>query len=300
MAERPVEALSVEFIGAEGNQLAATHYLPSEANGKPTVVLMHGGGQTRHSWKGGAERLAAHGYPAFTVDARGHGDSTWLESTHYRLPDYGEDLRAISAQVRERTSTLPILIGASLGGISALAAHGQAKEAGVETPFSALIMVDIVPKMASSGVDRIMAFMAANMSDGFSTVEEAADTIASYLPGRSRPKTLDGLSKNLRQRANGRFYWHWDPAFVNGPFNIMVGADDGGRMLSAAAASLTVPVLLVRGGKSDLVTVEAAEDFLRTVPHAKLADVSDAGHMVAGDKNDVFVDAVLKFLTEIA
>ncbi|MEM9733803.1 MAG: alpha/beta hydrolase [Pseudomonadota bacterium] len=289
-----------QFTGVEGNALAATCYAPTKDTGKPPVVLMHGGGQTRHSWKGGAEKLAQQGHMAFTVDARGHGDSDWVPSAQYRFQDYGQDLGAVLAQVEERTGFTPILIGASLGGLSGLAAHALALDAGRKVPFCALVLVDIVPKMASSGVDRIMGFMANKMSEGFARVEDAADAIAAYLPWRERPKSLDGLSKNLRRRDDGRYYWHWDPAFVNGPQNIMTGAEQGYGQLDQAAAAIKVPVLLIRGGKSELVTVEAAEAFLQTVPHARMADVSEAGHMVAGDKNDVFVDAVSRFLTEVS
>jgi pimeloyl-ACP methyl ester carboxylesterase len=66
--------------------------------------------------------------------------------------------------------------------------------------------------------------------------------------------------------------------------------------LFAAARALRVPTLLVRGRMSDLVTVEAAEEFLALAPHAKFADVSGAGHMVAGDRNDAFTKAVVEFL----
>ncbi|MEL6505387.1 MAG: alpha/beta hydrolase [Pseudomonadota bacterium] len=290
---------TMEFTGVEGNVLAASCYTPQVAGKKPPVVLMHGGGQTRHSWKGGAERLAEQGYLAFTVDARGHGDSAWLKSAQYRFQDYGQDLGAVLAQLREQTGQKPVVIGASLGGLSALYAHQQALEKGWDIPFCALVLVDIVPNMASSGVDRIMGFMADKMSEGFARVEDAADAIAAYLPGRARPKSLDGLSKNLRQREDGRYYWHWDPAFVNGPHNIMTNAEQGYGQLDRAAARIKVPVLLIRGGKSELVTVEAADAFLQTVPHARMADVSEAGHMVAGDKNDVFVDAVSRFLQEV-
>jgi pimeloyl-ACP methyl ester carboxylesterase len=53
---------------------------------------------------------------------------------------------------------------------------------------------------------------------------------------------------------------------------------------------------VVRGGASDIVSQASADAFLALVPHARLIDVSGAGHMVAGDKNDVFADAIIDFL----
>jgi pimeloyl-ACP methyl ester carboxylesterase len=67
-----------------------------------------------------------------------------------------------------------------------------------------------------------------------------------------------------------------------------------------AARSLKIPTLLVRGRDSDLVTVEAARQFAEIVPHSEFIDVANAGHMVAGDKNDIFTSAVLDFLTRMA
>ncbi len=51
-----------------------------------------------------------------------------------------------------------------------------------------------------------------------------------------------------------------------------------------------------RGGSSDVVSAEGVQDFLNLLPTAKFIDVADAGHMVAGDKNDIFTDAVVDFL----
>ena len=57
--------------------------------------------------------------------------------------------------------------------------------------------------------------------------------------------------------------------------------------------------MLVRGRLSDLVSEETAREFLELQPDARLVDVSDAGHMVAGDRNDVFTEAVAGFLAEL-
>lgn len=293
----------VELSGTENNRLVASIYrdggqVDSE---HPAILLMHGGGQTRHSWHGAAQKLALRGNVAITLDARGHGESAWVPSQNYTVPHYSADLIAVAQQIASEHSPRnkpPILVGASLGGMTAMFAQSEFKQQSDHPLFSAIVLVDITPRMQSTGVQKIIGFMSKDMRMGFATVEEAADAIAAYLPNRSRPKSLDGLSKNLRQRSDGRWYWHWDPAFVDGPHNIMTGRDTRMNVLIDAARQISVPTLLVRGGKSELVTEEAAQEFLQLVPHAKYVDVTDAGHMVAGDKNDVFAGAVIDFLAD--
>ena len=302
---KKAEFEELSFHGCEDNKLAASFYPAASdpAVRKPAAVFMHGGGQTRHSWHGSAQQISALGIDSYTVDARGHGDSEWVGSGNYTFKSYAADLLAITRQVTSLCDGhAPILVGASMGGISGMLAQHVHDGSDSNNLFSALVLVDITPRMASSGVDKIMGFMSKDMRKGFAAVEEAADAIAAYLPNRARPKSLNGLRKNLRQRDDGRWYWHWDPAFVDGENSILENfAPDGvtrQEYLLEAAASITMPTLLVRGGKSELVTREAADEFLELVPSAKYVDVTDAGHMVAGDKNDVFAEAVIDFLKD--
>ena len=106
-----------------------------------------------------------------------------------------------------------------------------------------------------------------------------------------------GLAKNLRLGDDGRYRWHWDPKLTTGPSGL--GRRRDPERHRAAARSLRIPCLLVRGAKSQLVTDEGVQDFVRLVPHAEVADVSGAGHMVAGDRNDAFAGSVLKFLAAL-
>jgi pimeloyl-ACP methyl ester carboxylesterase len=112
-------------------------------------------------------------------------------------------------------------------------------------------------------------------------------------------RSLEGLAKNLRQDSDGRYRWHWDPAFIDGPRNINTGAETVQQRLAEAARRLSIPVLLVRGQQSELVREEAVAAFREMTPHAEFVDVSGAGHMVAGDRNDAFNDAVVGFLDRL-
>jgi pimeloyl-ACP methyl ester carboxylesterase len=281
---------TIELAGDGGLKLVADVEGDPDA---PPVVLFHGGGQTRHAW-GTTLRVLGKQWRAYSVDLRGHGDSAWAPDGDYGLDAFARDVRAVARSLRQP----PALVGASLGGIASLAAIAETDG---EPLAIALVLVDVAPRIESAGVTRIGDFMKGNL-DGFESLEQVADAIGAYNPHRPRPKNLDGLKKNLRQRADGRWMWHWDPRFVSGRF----GSPDetrstlvDGDRLQRAARKLTIPTLLVRGRMSDLLSEEGARELLELVPHAKLADVAGAGHMVAGDRNDAFNDAVVEFLASV-
>jgi pimeloyl-ACP methyl ester carboxylesterase len=264
--------------------------------GDPPVVLLHGGGQTRHSWDNSARWLGAAGWYALTVDLRGHGDSSWSPDGDYNFERFAEDVRALAATL----PTKPALVGASLGGMASLLAVGEADG----DIASGLVLVDIAPRVEMAGVERIRAFMRQGLG-GFPDLESAADAIAAYNPHRPRPRDLSGLTKNLRRKEDGRWYWHWDPLFMalQEPDEPGLDGIPGRRMVQAerledAARRLRLPTLLVRGGSSDLLSAEGAAAMLELVPHAELVDVAGAGHMVAGDRNDRFNTAVVDFLEQ--
>jgi pimeloyl-ACP methyl ester carboxylesterase len=281
----PATPHRVDIVTPAGLTIAADEW-PGDG---PAVVLAHGGGQTRHSWGGTAEVLAAHGHRVVSIDLRGHGDSDWAPDGDYHMSGYSADALAVAAWIDS-----PIAwVGASLGGMTGLHAVDTAPER-----FSALILVDITPRPAAAGVSRILEFMARDAERGFATLDDAADAIAAYQPHRPRPTDLSGLAKNLRLGEDGRWRWHWDPAFLS----IRTGGtseharDQHHDQLEAIARRLTLPTLLVRGKLSDLVTDAEVAEFMEMVPHAEYVDVADAAHMIAGDRNDVFTDAVVRFL----
>jgi len=254
---------------------------------RPPVLLLHGGGQTRHSWTGTAARLADRGYEAWTMDLRGHGDSDWAADGDYTTDAMVEDLDAVCAEIGRS----PVLVGASMGGMVGLVSEGSLRPGRLR----ALVLVDIATQLEEAGVERIVGFMSA-APDGFSSLEEAADAIAAYRPNRPRPSNLDGLRKNLRRGEDGRWRWHWDPAFLSGKSR---DGRAGVDTLGDAARNLTVPTLLVRGRMSDMLSLEGVATFREQCPHARFVDIADAGHMVVGDRNDAFTDAVVDFVDQL-
>jgi pimeloyl-ACP methyl ester carboxylesterase len=290
---RPPAPAAATFTGASGNTLIGDVY--GEAG--PPVLLLHGGGQTRHAWKKAGELIARMGRTAYAVDQRGHGDSQWVQDGAYQYEDFAADARTLAGTLAERSGVRPAVVGASLGGMAALL--GNSIDPNREEAFSALVLVDITPRIDSEGVAKIQGFMRANLREGFGSIADAADAVAAYLPHRPKPRSHEGLKKNLRLHPDGRWRWHWDPRFLEGNRRIGPGSGEVERMLVEAARRVTIPTLLVRGASSELVGEEHAKDFLTLVPHARYVDVTGARHMVAGDRNDQFANAIEDFLSEL-
>lgn len=274
------------FVGSIGNTLVGDW---RGDPGDPGVLFLHGGGQTRHSWGGSAESIARLGFRTLSLDHRGHGESDWAENKSYALRDLAADTKLIC----EQFPSPPAIIGASLGGMTAMALEGDFAPGSA----SAIVLVDVIPDLEDDGVERIKSFMSDRLVEGFASLDEAAEAVAAYNPHRTRPVDPEGLRKNLRLGDDRRWRWHWDPAFMQPAFEnpelSKYGATD---YLMDAVASIDVPMQLIRGRLSDIVSEDGARSFIERFPHIDYVDVSDASHMVAGDRNDIFTEAVATFL----
>lgn len=252
----------------------------------PSVILLHGGGQTRHAWGGALRELIATGYHTLSVDLRGHGDSSWSTQGDYSIDSLCTDLQAVVDTLPNK----PILVGASLGGVISMVAQGQNPALA-----AALVLVDVVPHMEPKGIHRIIDFMLGK-PEGFASLEEVAAAIATYNPHRPPPSNLEGLKKNLRQREDGRWHWHWDPAFMAHGGLPHEAALEFSQHMCDAAQHIQVPTLLVRGMASDVVSLQGVAELQQLLPHLEVVDIEQTGHMVAGDRNDAFNVAVIDFL----
>lgn len=276
---------TVRFRGVDDLLLAADEWNRDSHSDGPTILMLHGGGQNRHSWKNTGQILADAGFHVIAMDSRGHGDSDRSPTANYALETLCADTLSVLYQIGRPV----VLIGASMGGLtSLLVAH----EAGPEL-VTKLVLVDVVPRYEKTGSSRIRDFMFSGI-EGFDSLEEAADAVAAYLPHRTRPRSPEGLKKNLRL-VDGRWYWHWDPAFMTAPGDDPFARTD---QLEHAATSLQIPILLIRGKLSDVVSSEGVADFLAKVPHAQFVELSEAGHTAAGDDNDAFTGAVVGFVNQ--
>jgi pimeloyl-ACP methyl ester carboxylesterase len=251
----------------------------------PPVILMHGGGQTRHAWAEAAAALVGDGFHVVSLDLRGHGESDWASDGDYRLDAFVGDLKAVMSTL----PSPPALVGASLGGIVSLLAAGEC----AQNIVSGLVLVDVTPRVEPAGADLIRGFMRGT-SRGFRDIDEAAAAVASYLPHRRKPKDVSGLMKNLRLHTDGRLYWHWDPRIMVRDSTSQI--DGFKARMEKALRNVKVPTLLIRGRLSELVSPESVAEFRALCPDAEYVDVPGAAHMVAGDRNTAFNDALIDFL----
>lgn len=280
----------VVLRGEKGLALVADVY---GASASPPAVFFHGSGQTRQSWGRAADALSGQGWRVYTVDHRGHGDSDRAPNGGYEHADVAQDVLAICADLAEP----PLVIGASLGGSASLVAQGKSDTA----LFRGLVLVDIAPTIDLEGARRIVAFMSAN-PDGYESLDDASVAIGAYRGNGKGAPSHAGLERVLRQGDDGRWRWHWDPRLLDSrrvwladPSLARVALESLRSAMMTGAARLDVPTLLVRGGSSDLITTEAAQELVGAIPHATFVDVTGAGHMVAGDRNDAFTAEVLRF-----
>jgi len=260
------------------------------SNNQELVILLHGGGQTRHAWGDTGKKLAEAGYHSVALDLRGHGDSEWHADGDYSIRAYKDDLVSIINEIGKPAR----LVGASLGGMASLLLAGDEINSDLCT---ALIMVDIGIYPDPVGSDRIVSFMLSG-EGGFNSLEDVAKSISDYLPHRKKPKDLEGLKKNLRLKDDGRYYWHWDPRFIRR----RPGSQDREGYFDLqlkAAEKVTIPTLLIRGALSDVVTMEDVDYFLSVISHAKFVEIEKAAHMIAGDRNDIFAEEAIKFLKSL-
>jgi pimeloyl-ACP methyl ester carboxylesterase len=263
------------FLSGDNVRLAADAYGDAAA---PAVLFFHGGGQSRRAWRGSAQRVAAAGYRGITVDLRGHGQSEWAADGDYDVRAFGRDVGALIGGLSGPVA----LVGASRGGQAALLGAAACPD---RVPL--LMLADTAPLIAKGPVDGIRAFFQAS-ADGFATLEEAAQALATHMGGRSTDPA--GLARAMRQDAAGRWFWQWDPRTAAPEF-IQPPSED--EAIQAAAAQLRCPVVLVRGELSEFVSDASVARFKELTPQLVVLVAKGEGHMFTGDANDAFATTLI-------
>jgi pimeloyl-ACP methyl ester carboxylesterase len=267
--------------GADGIRLAADFLGPDD--GAP-VLLLHGSGQRRHSWREVPRRIAASGRRSINVDLRGHGDSDRAPDGRYGWPQLSDDVAALLAAIGPA-----VVVGASAGAKAAMMAASQGESA---ARTAALVMVDAVPRTTEGGSPFGPA-LKNPPPEGYESPAAAAEAVAA---NRNQPVTAEAarrIERSLRQDAHGRWHWHWDTRFFDSSQSL--AASQSYEMLEVAAARVTAPTLLVRGEKSPMVSPEGFAKLHALIPHAEAVVIAGAGHQVASDANAALCDALIDF-----
>ena len=277
------------LLDGAGVSLAGSRHHAPDADDAPTSVLYaHGFGQSRRAWATTASALATHGHAGLAYDARGHGGSGRNPGHDpYTGHQFTDDLATLAGNLPQP----PLLVAASMGGLFGLLA--EARSPGL---FRAMGLVDITPRWETRGLERILAFMTA-FPAGFDSLQQAAAAISDYLPHRARRDPASGsLREVLRQGEDGRWRWHWDPRLVD---ELARDSERHQEQIAEATRAVRCPLLLVSGGRSELVSERTVSDFLELAPHARHVQHAHATHMLAGDDNDLFTATVLDYLADL-
>ncbi|AKC86140.1 alpha/beta fold hydrolase [Pseudoxanthomonas suwonensis] len=281
----------LRLAGAGLTLAGSRHQVAAATGATPSVLYAHGFGQTRRAWSATADALAIHGHAGLAYDARGHGGSERNAGDEvYTGHQFTDDLIVLAGELPQP----PLLVAASMGGLFGLLA--ESRWPGL---FRAMVLVDITPRWETAGLERILGFMTA-FPEGFASLEQAAGAIAAYLPHRRRDagaaRSPGSLRELLREGGDGRWRWHWDPRLVD---ELARDSEQHQDDIAEATRAVRCPLLLVSGGRSDLVSERTVADFLDLAPHARHVQLADATHMLAGDDNDRFTATVLEYLAEL-
>jgi pimeloyl-ACP methyl ester carboxylesterase len=243
----------------------------------PQVVFLHGGGQNAHTWD---TVILGLGVPALAVDLPGHGRSAWREDGDYGPKLAAEALRPV---LREFASTPRLVVGMSLGGLTAL------RIAATEPALvPKLVLVDVTPSAPERHEQMTKAQLgtvALVQGDRtFPTFEAMLDVTVAAAPHRDRNSLRRGVFHNSKQLDDGNWTWRYD-SFRKGPVL------EGFKHLWDDVPSITMPTTLVRGANSHFVNDEDAESFAKGAPGFQRTHVvADAGHSVQGDQPAALVD----------
>jgi pimeloyl-ACP methyl ester carboxylesterase len=257
------------------------HFLEWGSVGAPPVVLLHGGNQSAHSWDLVSLHLADR-YRVFALDQRGHGDSEWTRDLDYSVEAKAADAIAF---VAEQGIDDPIVFGHSMGGHVALQmVLAEPKLA------KALVLVDTGPELSAKGVEIVHNFVSHNVE--FDDLDVFLDNVAKYDRFRSREHIARTVKYNMLRRADGKYVSKVDHRRLPAPSPPPMEVDH--------FRDVTRPVLLVRGGESDVLEPDAAERFVAALPDARLVTVPSAGHNVHSANTPGFLELVGPFLSALS
>jgi len=251
------------------------------ADSRP-LVLLHGGGQSAHTWDAFCLAMGPR-YRCIALDQRGHGNSQWSDSGEYTMNDHARD---IAAFVDALDLKQPILVGMSLGGVNAIAYAASRPER-----LDGLVCVDIGPEAQFKPVDRLMRGL--NDYRTFASPEDAAARLA-RMGARREPGLLrETLALNLRPNDDGTWTWKYDPRTLIGltAQEIM----DARRPLWGVLHRISCPVLIARGADSEIFSEQNAERFAKALPQGKWVAVPHARHSVQTDNPAGLAEVVQGF-----
>ncbi len=247
------------------------HYLDWGNEAMPTIILLHGGGLTAHTFDLVALSLRDR-YHCLALDQRGHGDSEWSPVMDYRISTHAADIAAfVNVLVPQRFA----IVGMSMGGLNALKYAGSRP-----TGLAALVLIDIGPDIQDSGAARIRGFMAEQKD--LDSIDDYIERALVLNPRRDPHLLRRSLLHNLRRTPDGKWAWKWDPRPRQSEGHRRRRAEERATLWEDVR-HVACPTLVVRGEESDVFSQPNADTLTARLEVATQVTVPAAGHSVQGD-----------------
>ena len=258
------------------------HYIEWGAATAPALLMLHGVTGHGRTWDDEAEAFAAR-YRVLALDQRGHGDSDPSPNADYTVATLSSDVAAFADELGLSRFSI---VGLSMGGRVAIAFAGQAT-----ARVDRLVIVDIGPEISQAGMLRVGTLMARS-PELFPSLEHALAfhrlTNPLYTEAMLRHRVEHGTKP-----IEGGLTWKYDRGLRDA---VRAGTWRDPIDLWPLWRAIACPILLVRGGESDVLSPEIAKRMLDENPNARLAEVAGAGHTVPGDQPAVFQTLLAEFL----
>lgn len=252
-----------------GRRLSALVW--GEPNATPGIVLLHGGAQNAHTWDTVALALDR---PLVAIDLPGHGHSDWREDHEYTPRSNADD---VAVAIRALAPDAAMVVGMSLGGLTAFCLTQQHPDL-----VRKLAIVDVTPGTDHAKAEPIIAFISG--PEKFASFQEILDRTIQYNPTRTESSLRRGVIHNAKELPDGSWSWRWDPNRSMRRGEQPEDATVSFSPLWEAVDAVKVPLLLVRGGLSQVVGDEDVEELKRRQPSARVEVVEGAGHSIQGDQ----------------
>jgi len=269
----------VEVEVAPGRNLSALVW----GDGEPELVLLHGGAQNAHTWDTVALALDR---PLVAIDLPGHGHSDGPGARPDGQLSAQGNAHDVAVAVAHLAPDAAAVVGMSLGGLTTIALADEAPEL-----VRRVVLVDVLPGLKGARSQHIVDFV--NGPPTFASFDELLDWTVQFNPTRARSSLRRGILHNAEQQEDGTWVWRWarhrplDQTGTPSSENVSSENVRGPTLFEGlweSVASLTAPLLLVRGMRPDSVLGDEDEDELRRrLPSARIAHVEEAGHSIQGD-----------------
>lgn len=256
---------------ADGLRLHARDYASAGGDARLPVICLHGLTRNARDFEDVAPAIAAKGRRVLAVDVRGRGESAWSpDPLAYLVPTYVGDVMAMTQALGVSRA---VFIGTSMGGLIAMVLASVAGDL-----VAGAVLNDIGPEISPIGLARIAGY--AGRATAIDTWDQAADYAkainAAAFPHYSAAD-WDAFARRLFRERDGKPALDYDPD-ISAPLKTTPANASPPDMWPLFDRLAQRPLLLVRGGLSDLLDATTVDRMRATAPAMRFAEVEGVGH----------------------